>query len=258
MLLLDASYADADQTLELSTGNRVQIIQVGPLYSAAGWKALALKYQTSTPLSNIAQLRIEADEIWNRFIIDVEKSGDDAALITASEPNAGAVNTHNEYNFVFQKTDGVWRTGEAKSSADLKLTAEIVREFVDRVDWACEHNQMNACLLYLANDWTLTIHNPKANPATQIADRTQFASALARELQATTNHQYQRTIDSVTIDRGNALAHVSSRENEEGQTNGSQWSDNAKDEDEIEVRGNQILFTKSTSAVLNSTESIPN
>ncbi|HEX3972704.1 MAG TPA: hypothetical protein VHX19_15350 [Stellaceae bacterium] len=258
MLLLSASDADAGQTLALSTGNTVQIVQVGPLYSTAGWKALALKYQTTTPLSNTAELRKEADEIWNRFIIDVEKSGDDAALISASQPTTGTITTAKEYNFVFQKTDGIWRTGEGTSSADLKLTDPVVREFVDRVDWACEHNQMNACLLYLANDWTLTDHNPKANPATQVVDRNQFASAEAQELQATTNHKYQRIIDSVILDRNGALAHVVSHESDEGLTNGRQWSDNEKDEDEIEVRGNQIMFTKSSSEILNFTESIAN
>jgi hypothetical protein len=214
----------AGQTVTLGSGTSVEIIAVGPLQSTAGWSALALKYRTAIPLSDVQTLRREADEIWDRFVADVEHGGYQTALISATEPESGSIVTTNKsYNFVFEKKDGSWRTPESKDRVQAKLDPDFVREFVDRLDTSLEHNEMNALLLYMANDWTVTIVNPadKTSPS-QTVDRMKFVAVTHATFAAASQRQHHRKLSNIFIAENGQSAQVESQETEEITVNGHQ------------------------------------
>src|ERR1700730_2567917 len=110
LLLMSWSGALAGQPLTLGSGSSVEILAVGPLQSTQGWSGVMLKYRTLVPLNDVPALRKEADEIWDRFVVDVERGGHRTAVISANAPAKGSlVATGNSYNFVFEKRDGSWR-----------------------------------------------------------------------------------------------------------------------------------------------------
>jgi hypothetical protein len=136
LVLVNWSAAHAGQPLTLANGQSVDILAVGPLRSVDGsWSALRLQYQTLTPLADEAALRKEADDIWNRFVIDVERDGYQRGVVTANEPAKGFIfRTSNSFGFLFEKKDGSWRTFESKERLRAKLDSAFVRQFVDRLD----------------------------------------------------------------------------------------------------------------------------
>src|SRR5471030_285827 len=108
-LLIPTSIAFADQAVTLGSGTSIQIIAVGPIQFSQGSSALMLKYRTAIPLSDMASLRKEANEVWDRFQVDVEHAGNQQAIISANEPEDGGLISHSQgYNFIFEKKDGSW------------------------------------------------------------------------------------------------------------------------------------------------------
>jgi hypothetical protein len=96
--------ASAEQLLKLGSGSSVEILAVGPLKTTAGWSALTLKYRTQLPLTDVPVLRKEADEIWDRFVVDAEHGGYENALISANGPETGSIITANKsFNFIFRR-----------------------------------------------------------------------------------------------------------------------------------------------------------
>jgi hypothetical protein len=114
LMAVGCSKAPAAEQLTLGSGKTVEILAVGPIQSTRGWSGLMLKYRTLIPLNDLASLRKEVDEIWDRFVVDAEHGGYQTAIISANEPEKGSiVTTSNSYNFVFEKKDGSWRTLES-------------------------------------------------------------------------------------------------------------------------------------------------
>lgn len=256
--LLLALPASAEQLLKLGSGTSVEILAGGPLQSAAGWSALMLKYRTQIPLTDVPTLRKEVDEVWDRFVVDAERGGYDNALISANGPETGSVITTNKsFNFVFQKKDRVWRTLETKDRANAKLDAAFVREFVDRVDWLLIHNEINAALLYLANDWTATVTDlTKSPPSPQTIDRMTFATVTHATLSAATHHQHHRDIIDISINEATDSARVESRETEEVTINGRQIAGVEHSIDIFELRGDVMVWAKTTSVIEKRTETM--
>ena len=115
LLLAHQPEAFAGQTMTLADGNSVEILAEAPIQSTAGWSGLMLKYRTAIPLTDVERLRQEAKEIWQRFVVDVERGGFETAIISANEPEAGfMIKTSRSYNFVFEKKDGAWRMLDLK------------------------------------------------------------------------------------------------------------------------------------------------
>lgn len=249
-LLMAQSAAFADQTVTLGSGKAIQIIAVGPVQFSSGGSALTLKYRTAIPLNDMASLRKEADEIWDRFQVDVEHAGYQQAIISANEPEEGILVSHNQgYNFVFEKKDGSWRLLEGDGKAPIKLDENFVREFCDRIDWAYEHNEMNAFLLYFANDYSGTFTDGNAAP--QTADRMKLAATTYQFLKATKNYQHQRKILHIQIGNNGTSAQVESQEIEQGTINGHDINEVEHSIDIIEVRGNSVVLTKTTTSMEN-------
>lgn len=256
LLFFAASPAMPGQSLTLSSGKTVEILAVGPLQSTHGWSSLMLKYRTLVSLSDLAALREEVDEIWQRFVVDAERGGYGSAIISANEPETGLVVTTNKsYNFVFEKQDGSWRTLESKERAQAKLDPEFMKEFIDRLDWAYEHHAINAALLYMANDWTITAVNSDPNgPGPQVMDRAKFVAVTNSIFAATTAHQHHREITNVTISNGGMAARVESRETETATVNGRELTTSGSTIDTFELRGQVMLWTKSTTLIEKQTE----
>ncbi len=93
---------------KLNSGKSVEILGIGPVYFTKGDPALVLKYRTNVPLKDVATLRKEADEIWNKFVVNVERKKYKNAAITASGPKSGFIITTNKtHSFVYQKRNGI-------------------------------------------------------------------------------------------------------------------------------------------------------
>lgn len=75
-----------------------------------GGPALVMEYQTAIPIANLAELRKEADWIWEAFSVDVENAKLTNGVIRATHPEAsGLLTQSNGYTFVFVKrADGKW------------------------------------------------------------------------------------------------------------------------------------------------------
>src|SRR5580658_3335176 len=240
LLFVCSSAVIAGQSLTLGSGASVEILNVGPLQSTKGWSALVLKYQTSIPLTEMKSLRDEVNEIWDRFEVDVEHGNFQSAIISANEPAKGPiVTTNNSYNFIFEKTDGSWRTLESKERAATKLDPDFIREFVERVDRTLDHNEMHALLLYLANDWTITIIGPDGDTSgPRIMDRMRFVSETYAAFKAASHRQHHREITAVSVGDEGVSARAESRETEEITVNDRRIAGVERTTDLFELRGN--------------------
>jgi hypothetical protein len=199
--------------LTLNSGATVEILAVGPLQSTAGWTALMLKYRTTIPLAEAGRLRREVDEIWERFVVDVEGSGQQIALISANEPDSGGiVSATNSFNFVFQKRMGSWRTLEWSGGESGKLDVSRVSEFIGRIDWAHNHNNVNALLLYLADDW---VGAGSAAGQTRSMNRMEFVRQHHAMLTAAKAYRQTRNILEIFVSADGTNARVESTETEE-------------------------------------------
>lgn len=199
--------------LPLNSGRSVDILTVGPLISTKGWSALALKYRTEIPLTDVPTLRDETDEIWNRFIVDAEQRGYDQAIIMAAGPESGSgiITNSKQYSFIYRKIDGLWRTTEWATSGDARLDADFVRTFIARLDRAYQHRNQNTMMLYLASNWTMDVQD---GAAAQSIDLSGFVQYLRAYFSKAKDLQYRREILGITIDPGGTTATLESRETE--------------------------------------------
>jgi hypothetical protein len=254
------SEAAADQPLTLGSGKSVDILAAGPLQSTHGWTTLILKYRTLIPLGEDAELRREVDEIWDRFVVDVERDGYQTAVITANEPTRGVVATTNKfYGFVFEKRGGSWRAPESAERVKAKLDPAFVTEFLGRLDWLIEHNEMNAAQLYMANGWTATIAQPgSAAPPPQIIDRNRFVAVTHQTFAVAKNLYHHRDITDIAIGDNGTTARVESRETEEMDLNDRHIAGIERSTDSFELQGDAMQWTKTTSIIENQTETRSN
>jgi hypothetical protein len=260
ILLLSWSETIVAEPLTLGSGKSVEILGVGPVVPTQGESALMLKYRTLIPLKDIPTLRKEVDEIWERFVVDAERGHYQMAAISANEPAKGFIITWgNSFGFVFEKKDGSWRTLESKERALAKLDPSFMREFVDRLDTAIEHNSMNALLLYMADDWTNTSISPGEKAlAPQTMDRMKYAASTHAALAAATRLQHHRETISISIAEGGTTARVESRETLEATIKEQQVAVVERSTDMFELRDNVMLWTKSISVVEKRTDTRSN
>jgi hypothetical protein len=233
----------ANQSMVLGSGKSIEIIAVGPLKFSQGSAALVLKYRTAIPITDMASLRKEASEIWDRFMVDVERAGYQQAIISANEPEEGGVISHSRgFNFIFEKKDDSWRIAEGTRHEPTKLDENFVKEFMDRMDWVYDHNEMNAFLLYLANNFSGTFTEGAAAPLT--VDRKKFAASTYQALSVTKNFKHERKILTVKIADDKISAQVESEEIEQGTVNGRDTKEVEHSINTIEVQGSSVVLTK--------------
>ena len=260
VLLLSWSETIVAEPLTLGSGKSVEILGVGPVVSTQGESALMLKYRTLLPLKDVPTLRKEVDEIWERFVVDAERGHYQMAAISANEPAKGFIITwENSFGFVFEKKDGSWRTLESKERALAKLDPSFVREFVERLDTATDHNNMNALLLYMADDWTGTSTSPDEKaPALETMDRLKYVGSARATFAAATRVQHHREIISISVAEGGTTARVESRETLEATIKEQQIAVVERSTDLFELRDNVMLWTKSIGVVEKRTDTRSN
>jgi len=80
------------------------------MFFTKGDPALMLKYQTDLSLDDKQALRMEAEDIWKEFRLNVEQAGLKNAIISAHEtPKGLIIKKSRGVNFVVNKNDsGVW------------------------------------------------------------------------------------------------------------------------------------------------------
>jgi hypothetical protein len=236
----------AAQTVVLGSGKSVELISGGPIFFAQGKpSALMLKYRTTVPIDDLVALRKEVDEIWDRFVVDAERGGYQQAVISATGPEKGFIITSSKsYNFVFLKQNGTWRTLEAVLKPQEKLNEKVVKDFVDRVDCLRKQKELNAFMLYIANDWIGTVASP-SGPVT--FNRVQLAQVNHQNFSKVKDYQHQRKILKITISPDGTSAQIDSEETEQGIVDNKEIKTTSVGMDLIEVKDENMLFTKSTS-----------
>ena len=97
--------------LVLASGKRVKVISMTQMSFTRGEPALMLKYITNVPMSDVASLTDEADEVWTAFQPTVERANLRSAILSATTPPSGGfVARTSGYNFVFERSgDGSWK-----------------------------------------------------------------------------------------------------------------------------------------------------
>jgi hypothetical protein len=96
-------------TQTLPSGRVVKIAGVMEIHFSNQSPALMLKYYTDIDLSNRSALQSEAEDIWQSFKVNVDKSGLKSAILSANEMPHGIISETRGFNFVFKKQDnGAW------------------------------------------------------------------------------------------------------------------------------------------------------
>ncbi len=100
------------QETTLPSGKIIKVIGIGKMYFGKDNTALMLKYQTDISIEDVNSLRREVEEIWQSFVVNVEKENLNAAIISANEPpkSTGWFTTTNRmYSFGYRKINGNWK-----------------------------------------------------------------------------------------------------------------------------------------------------
>ncbi len=249
LVSLGAGLALADQAGTLLSGKTITIISSGPVQMAKGPPVLMLKYRSAIPVSDMPALHREADEVWDRLAIGAEKGKYQQAVVSANGPEQGMIVKHSQsYNFVFQKQNGSWRALDFQSPQSAKLTEPMARDAMARFDAAVETKEMNAALLYLGDNWALTItykgKTPRP-PATQ--NRMQFATSTYQVLNKMKDFKHTRRIGKVTISPDGKQAQIESDETESGTMDGKALAMTEHSVDVLGIAGNSLVFTKTSS-----------
>jgi len=248
--------ADAGQ-IRLNSGKSVVLLAMGPMLGQ-GWSALQLKYRTSLPITDTNSLRNEADELWQRFVIDAEKGGYTSAIISANDSPQGFIVTHNQsFNFVYKKANGAWHTLEAESRE--RLDRKFVIEFVARLDAADLNSEVNSLALYIADDFVMAMSSevPGVSLPPKI-NRAQFATGESATLNASKNHHQHREILGISISKDGLYATVESRESTELEIGNHHFANVVHYQDAFELRGPYMLWTKSNSVTEKQTDVVKN
>ncbi len=239
----------ADQTVRLNSGRSVDVMAIGPMISTHGWSALMLKYRTATPLTQMDNLRLEADELWEHFVVNVDAGRYDSAIVSANEPPQGIFIQQNDgYNFIFKKFDGSWRTLEVRER--VRLDRACLVAFMARLDWDNDHNDLNALMLYMANDWHLKITDGNTpNAASAVSDRAQFVALSRAVLGQAKGYRHHRDILDVVIDKSGLTGRVVSRETTQMNLQGHDAGDAEHSVDSFQLLGGVMLWKKSESVI---------
>ncbi len=248
--------AHADEQIKLRSGKTVDVLAIAPLVSTHGWSALELQYRTTIPLDQMAMLREEADEIWDTFVVDVDKGGYESAVISANEPAQGFIVQSNQgWNFIFEKIDGSWRTDEPRDRVKSKLDANFVKEFIARLDRLHDRSEMNALLLYMANDFAASLSDEtRAGSSPQTLNRMQFVSVENSALSQMTDHHHIREILNISISNNGATAIVTSRESSQMTIGSHKVSGVERSTDTFQLLGDTMLWKRSESALVRKSE----
>jgi hypothetical protein len=109
-LLAACSQSPPYKSQTLPSGRTIKIGGIMQINFSKGDPALMLKYYTDVNVSDSDAITKEVDDIWQSFKNDVEKSGMNAAIISANELPKGIISKTKGCNFVFMRQpNGSWK-----------------------------------------------------------------------------------------------------------------------------------------------------
>jgi len=249
LLLVDLSGALAGEVVTLSSGKSVEILAVAPLILDKSPPALMLKYRTSISVSDQLALRREADEVWMYLFLDADKGGYSLAVIQANETPIGfsIFSGNRTFGFGFEKRNDSWRTMEFKDSDQFRLDVGFMKSLVDRIDLAFNYNNISALVLYLSNDWTITVNSPENPSEPKTILRWKFVGQLINPYNEPPH--FTREIIEIAIAEDGMSARVESRKITDTTIDGRHVSGTEHCTDTFEVQGTSVLWMKSVATV---------
>ena len=114
LLLLGVLVACEDETpyhhtLVLPSGKEVKVIALGSSFSIPDEPALMLRYETNLSIDDASALEQEVDEVWSRFVHEVERVDATRAIIRINEVSTSQTSAKLAASFSFKKRkDGSW------------------------------------------------------------------------------------------------------------------------------------------------------
>jgi hypothetical protein len=247
ILALAPHLASAGQTVTLKSGRTVEILGAGKVQFSNDAPSLMLRYETSLPSDDAAALRLEADEIWDRFIHDVERAGLTGGILHALPKSIAKVIVSDvAFNFFYVKRGDSWRTFESKDRTELDET--FVRSFLDRLDRIHDAKNLNAFFVYVADAWAISLTGPPDYiPVPVQITRAQYAAQLRQSPVPAINRT--REIMRIEIAADRQSARIQSQESEIVERDGQKRRMISESSDTIELR-NQMMLLKSSTARL--------
>jgi hypothetical protein len=201
-------------SLTLNSGDTVSISNMGPFVSPEGWGGYVLIYRTARAGADDG-LRLEVDEIWQRFVVDVMRAGYDKALIVAKAAEPNNVSQRGSTIFLFKAEKDGWHTDEGPDRIQKGLDADFVKAFMARYDWLVEHHDGIAAALYLSGEWTATVKNTvEGDEKTASIDKDHFIAAIQVVDPSMHDYRHEREILDIAVDRDGKSATIKSRETE--------------------------------------------
>lgn len=194
--------------LKLNSGKSVELLEAREVEAADG-KTLMLEYKTRLSLDDTATLRKEADEIWEKFVVEVERGGYKAATISARASKSARSNAATDpFHTAYKKINGAWRTRLRPAGVTAPLNEATIREIVDRQVWAVVHNNYNAWQLFVAKDWQITGVDLER---TNRLNLDQYLAKVKQTRDAVEDYRYQFEIVDIAIDRKSGSARLEGR-----------------------------------------------
>ena len=246
---------DTPPSLALSSGRSVTVLSMAPLVSPDGWTGLVLVYQTALPLDDAPALRGEADQIWQRFVLDVVQSHYDKALIVAQAQAASGAAAPATAQFRFTAQGDGWCTAESSERIKAGLDAAFVRDFVARFDRLVDQRDGWAAALYLAPDWrgTATI-TERGKLVRSVLDRSQFVAAVLVADQQIEDYRHRREISAIAVDPDGRSARIESRETETFRRGVDRIRSDGRSIDVLKLIDDHVQLIESSDEAINSVD----
>jgi hypothetical protein len=205
-----------------------------------------MRFNTKTPLSDLARLRKEADQLWEHFAVNVEAGNFRRAVIRAgSRPRTDQV-----VDFVYERRGPDWRTLEKGLGPGGTLNEDVIRALYQRSQDVIKDRNWNVALLYTAKDLTVTYSFPGVPGAAPFTLDRQATLAMSREsVELIENYDRQSDVVSIEISADGKSAKVESREMEHLRTNGRMVVGQARAISHLRLRGGAIVVWRTEMAV---------
>jgi hypothetical protein len=117
---------------------------------------------------------------------------------------------------------------------------------MNKMDSYYIHNEINAFLLYLGDNWTATETDTSGKNKPQTANRNEFATTTHAALNATKNFHHEREILNIKISQDGTSAQVESKETEGGIIQRKSVTMQEHSIDQLELQNNNLIISKST------------
>ncbi len=246
VLLLVLAFAGVNAAsagqLKLNSGKSVELLNARETETPGG-AALVLEYLTRISLDDITTLHKEADELWEKFVVEAERGKYKVAIISAHAPDKDDTATDRDpFDTVYEKINGAWRTRLRPADENVPFNEATIREIFDRQMWANSHDNMNAWRLFVADDLIFFQESPEIGSLRLTLD--QYLALVAEVRAAADQHSRQYETTNITIDRKSGSARIEGRLFQSVTLNGSVIDTKSRIAGVMELRDGNLLWTQ--------------